>query len=167
MKDEGNFKAGKMDGSWKGWLPNSIPIYEGFYKDDLKDGAWKLFYDSGKIKATGNYKKGKNDGHWIAFTPYGFKDSEGVYKEEKFDGLWTYYYQTGVKSMEQTFRDGLLAGDCATWGEDAKLRSTSSYTLVKSKNGRIESKPNGKWVYYDKNENIINEVTYKKGEKVK
>ena len=88
--------------------------------------------------------------------------------EEKPTGLWAYYYETGVKSMEQTFKDGKLSGDCSSWYENAKLKSTTSYTLVKDKKSmRVESKPNGKWTYYDNNGNIIMEMTYKKGIKVK
>ena len=40
--------------------------------------------------------------------------------------------------MEQTFSDGILSGDCSAWYENAKLRSTTSYTLVKDKKGLLE-----------------------------
>ena len=187
MKNEGNFKQGKMDGSWKAWFPNKSPNYEGFYSTEerqitlkytykdkakrdsvtCKSGNWKYYYDNGKVKEEGPYKSGEKEGHWVFWTSFGFKDMEGDYKEEKQNGLWTYYYETGVKSMEQTFKDGKLSGDCSSWYEDAKLKSTTSYTLVKdSKKLRVESKPNGKWTYYDKNGNIMMETTYKKGEKV-
>ena len=46
------------------------------------------------------------------------------------------------------------------------LKSETSYTLVKEKSGRMESKPNGKWTYYDKNGKVVMETTYKKGVKV-
>ena len=69
--------------------------------------------------------------------------------------------------MEQRYSDGKLSGDCNSWYENQKLKSKTSYTLVKDKNGRIESKPNGEWLYYDENGNVLMQSTYKKGVKVK
>ena len=70
--------------------------------------------------------------------------------------------------MEQKFTDGKLSGDCSSWYENASLKSRTSYTLIKDKKGsRIESKPHGKWIYYDTNKKIIMETLYKKGVKKK
>jgi antitoxin component YwqK of YwqJK toxin-antitoxin module len=45
------------------------------------------------------------------------------------------------------------------------VKSTTSYKLVKEKSGRMESKPDGKWTYYDQKGKVIMETTYKKGVK--
>jgi len=151
----------------KAWFPNKNPNYTGFYKNELKDGDWKYYFDNGKVKEEGPYKDSKKQGHWISWTPYGFKDMEGDYINERPNGLWTYYYETGVKSMEQNFKDGKQDGKCSSWYENAQLKSTTSYSLVKDPKGvRVESKPDGKWTYYDKNGKIIMETTYKKGVKI-
>ena len=69
-----------------------------------------------------------------------------------------------VKSMEQTFTEGKLSGKCSSWYENAKLKSHTSYKLVRDKKGsRVESKPHGNWVYYDMNGKILMETTYKYG----
>ena len=67
--------------------------------------------------------------------------------------------------MEQTLKDGKLSGDAKEWYENAQLKSSTSYTLIKGKNAVVESKPDGKWTFYDKTGKVIMETTYKKGVK--
>jgi antitoxin component YwqK of YwqJK toxin-antitoxin module len=69
--------------------------------------------------------------------------------------------------MQQRFRDGKQVGESRSWYENAQLKSVTSYSLVKDPKGhRVESKPDGKWIYYDKNGKVIMETTYKDGVKV-
>ena len=68
--------------------------------------------------------------------------------------------------MEQTYEDGKLSGNCSSWYENNKLKSQTSYKLVTDKKTkRTESKPHGKWIYYDGKGNVMMETTYKYGVK--
>ena len=40
---------------------------QGKYQDDLKEGAWKMFYKAGKIKSKGQYSKGEKVGVWKTY----------------------------------------------------------------------------------------------------
>ncbi len=77
-----------MDGLWRGFFPDGQPDFEGYYKDDLKDGAWKFYFESvpekpmgGRVREEGFYAAGKKSGRWITYGVGGNVISEGMLQQ--------------------------------------------------------------------------------------
>ena len=66
------------------------------YKNDLRDGMWKYYFDDGLKIEQGKYKDGKKDGEWLIF----FEKLENeviheviTYENGIRNGQYTRYYK--------------------------------------------------------------------------
>jgi len=76
---------------------------EGTFKDDLRNGEWKAWYEDGTLWSEGEYKDGKRDGLGIAYHENGTKYIEGMYSNDTRIGAWRFYDTTGVLIKEVNF----------------------------------------------------------------
>ena len=49
------------------WRTGEVKEFEGMYKNDLRDGMWKYYFDDGLKIEQGKYKDGKKEGEWLIF----------------------------------------------------------------------------------------------------
>jgi antitoxin component YwqK of YwqJK toxin-antitoxin module len=76
------------------------------YVNDLKDGAYKEFHPTGKVKMTGNYASGERLGEWIEYYNTGQVMTRVRYKKDVLHG-WAYYYdKNGTQLSKTMWRDG-------------------------------------------------------------
>lgn len=77
-------------------------------------------------------------------------------KQEYVDGIgngkWTQYDPNGNKECEGTYVDNRVEGPVKFFYEDGNLKSEGQYLHWK--------KPIGKWIYYDKQGNVVHTMTY-------
>ena len=76
---------------------------DGEFKDELRDGLWKAWYDNGKPWSEGEYKEGKRNGKGIYYYNNGLKYIEGIYSNDVRVGNWRFYDTTGVMTKEVDF----------------------------------------------------------------
>jgi uncharacterized protein len=57
--------AGQKHGLWVAY--NGRVQYKQTYKNDLLDGPYEYYYESGVLWTTGNYKDGKHEGLWKSY----------------------------------------------------------------------------------------------------
>ena len=91
------------------WFPEIREgIFEGYYKDGLKDGLWTYWYKNGVKKREGTFKDGLKDGLWTYRYKNGYKRCDGTFKDGKEDGIWTYWKKFPIeqKKGELTFKNG-------------------------------------------------------------
>lgn len=79
---EGEFKNNKKDGSWKVWYPNGNLWSEGFYLEGLDDGKRTAYYENGKVHFEGQYLKGEMKGLWKFYDESGNKINEVDYDKK-------------------------------------------------------------------------------------
>ena len=48
----------------KNYYPSGIMMEQGYMLEETKQGSWRYYYESGKIKSGGDYKNGKQNGWW-------------------------------------------------------------------------------------------------------
>lgn len=76
------------------------------YVNDIKDGAYKEFYPTGKVKMTGNYISGERFGEWVEYYNTGQVMTRVRYKRDLLHG-WAYYYdKNGTQLSKTMWRDG-------------------------------------------------------------
>ena len=98
MKNQVNFKNGKMDGLVKGW------------------------HENGNKKLEKNFKDGKKDGSAVMWHENGQKMEEIMFKNDQKDGLETQWYENGQKKFEINYKDGKIDGLAVTWHENEQKK---------------------------------------------
>lgn len=86
-------EKGRKQGKWiifgrdepqKGY-PNDGKIYEGYYKDDRKNGKWTVYYKDGITpKLIGEYKNNRPNGKFQKFYPNGELKEEGTFDGQSY-----------------------------------------------------------------------------------
>lgn len=85
------------------YYQNKQKKVEGDYKDELRTGHWKAWYENGTIWSEGDYKDGKRNGHGIFYHKNGKKYIEGMYRDDIRVGAWRFYDTTGALTREVDF----------------------------------------------------------------
>ena len=60
--NQGKFKKGKKEGSWKIYNINGQLFFKGDFKNGKKEGSWKNFYSNGQLMVKRDYKNGRIHG---------------------------------------------------------------------------------------------------------
>jgi len=76
---------------------------DGEYKDQLRTGLWKAWYENGNMWSEGEYREGKRNGKGISYHENGKKYIEGMYRDDVRVGLWRFYDTTGALTSEVNF----------------------------------------------------------------
>ncbi|MCK9612414.1 MAG: hypothetical protein PHR81_00220 [Bacteroidales bacterium] len=123
----------------KGYVINSENINR--YREGLKHGVWKEFYENGQVKTEQNYSYGKKDGFYKEFDTKGnlikivkFKDDYEIPDAPellKYD-IKTEYYRNGKVKIVQSFKDDIPEGIRREYSQEGEI--TKSYIF---KNGVV------------------------------
>lgn len=123
----------------KGFVVNSEKINR--YRDGLKHGTWKDFYDNELVKFEGNYSYGKRDGYFKEFDIKGnlLKIEKYINDELIYDApelvnyeVRTDYYRNGKVKIVQSYKDNIPEGIRKEYSQDGKINQAYIY-----KNGII------------------------------
>jgi antitoxin component YwqK of YwqJK toxin-antitoxin module len=85
------------------YYKNKQKKVEGEYKDELRTGQWKAWFENGTLWSEGTYKDGKRNGNGIFYHENGRKYIEGMYRDDIRVGAWRFYDTTGVLTREVDF----------------------------------------------------------------
>ena len=98
---------------------------EGQFKNGLKEGIWKTYYDdSYDIE---NYHNGKLNGEFKKFSKDNHLLVKGEYKEHKKEGVWGFYYSDGGLKNEVEYKNGEIDGVCRTYYCNNGALKTETY----------------------------------------
>jgi antitoxin component YwqK of YwqJK toxin-antitoxin module len=151
-KDE----KGKKQGHWVKVDENKKKIYEGDFVDDLPNGKFTYFFDSGKPWSISVFSDKGTITRTKMFDASGNLTGEGKYINQKKDSTWKYYkegkliseenYINGVKTgiekvyyssgaivEEKYWKNGQLNGPCKKYFESGLVRYDGQYV-----NGKVE-----------------------------
>jgi antitoxin component YwqK of YwqJK toxin-antitoxin module len=95
LESIGNYSNGQRDGYWEFYYGYTNNIKEkGFYKRDVKDSIWVIFYPEGTDRRLGQV----TTEHGISLQVVNANPvvcKTGRYKEGKFAGVWEYFDERG------------------------------------------------------------------------
>lgn len=118
MLSKENYENGKLNGEVVVYYPTdpkteAVKVFEiTNYKDGLKNGKWKQYFKSGKVKATGNYLDGNYHGKLFWYHGTGRVETEGFYKHAVKNGTWKYFDKEGNLEKKVYYKNGeLLEGE--------------------------------------------------------
>lgn len=127
-------KRQEKHGQGKLFRPDGTLEYEGWFKNDEKDGRGIVYGEDGKVvKYEGEFRAGLNHGNGIRNYHTGRK-YEGEFQDGKRHGWGTYTWADGRKYIGE-FQDGYSHGHGRLFGSSGTLRYEGEYKFDK-RNGR-------------------------------
>jgi antitoxin component YwqK of YwqJK toxin-antitoxin module len=103
------YTAGKRNGSSLSFYPDGEIAEEVWWKEDMKDGVWKQYFENGRLKLSAAYRNGKLEGEIITYYPDGKKETEGKYRQDVPDGKWVHYLNDGKIASTIEYVNGQIA----------------------------------------------------------
>ncbi len=133
-------------------------IQEGYYKNNLKDSIWTVYYPDGKVKYKITFKDNHQYGPVIVYYPNGNICEQGFWKGNRWVGEYKFYYDNGKPKyiwhydssghregiQKYFYRNGnlMLAGIWSRGQEQGKLREYYPNGVIKRisewKKGKID-----------------------------
>ena len=127
------YSAGKHDGKEQSFYPDGKVAEEIIWRNDLKDGHWKQFFDNGQIKSTATYISGKLEGIYTAYHPNGTKHIEGAYKHDIPHGEWKRYDENVKPVATIKYTNGVI-----TNMDEIEAAEQEFFRKVTEQEGRIK-----------------------------
>ncbi len=142
-------KNGKNQKTLKKFNEEGLLIYEAHYKDGLKNGPYKEYYEDGKqLKEECFYKDDEKEGLCIKYRMDGTKIFENTWKDGEITNFVDEFYENNQKKYESVWLDKEnINRKLICYHENGKIDEISYF-----KGEDIE-----KNIKYDLNGNIINE----------
>jgi antitoxin component YwqK of YwqJK toxin-antitoxin module len=146
--------SGRKQGLWKFFHENGLVQLEGKYANDLKDGFFKEYDESGKLLATSKWVEGELQ--------------ENAAELVRLDIVRDYYPDGSVMTM-QTFRNGVAQGVRRDYDENGNIVSGAFYKDGEKVGEGItleDGVRDGVWKEFYNNGVLRGEGVYEKGVKV-
>lgn len=92
---EFNYKNGKKNGEWKLYYSSEKIKEIGNALNDESNGPWEAYYENGTLRAKGQFVNSNEHGNWKFYDEIGTLRAEGNYINGKQTGKWLYYDMFG------------------------------------------------------------------------
>jgi antitoxin component YwqK of YwqJK toxin-antitoxin module len=141
---------GLKQGHWINWnvvkkpnYPWNAKLEEGKYIDSRKEGIWKTYFPSGKLKSEITYKNNRPDGYAKTYFENGILSESGMWSNNRWSGEYKANYENGCLYNEFNYnKSGKRDGDQKYY---YKKPCGKLWTDGKMKNGYEI----GTWITYD------------------
>ena len=80
VETETFFVSGKIDGKINIFSRKGTQLLNGFYKDNKREGVWRLYYQSGELKTVIPYLKGVKNGEVLIYDKGGMVVQNLIFK---------------------------------------------------------------------------------------
>ncbi len=75
-------------------------VEDGFFKDNLRVGIWKKYYENGNLEFELTYMGNRPSGYAVFYYRNGKVSEEGVWKNNRWVGEYKYYHENGKLKYE-------------------------------------------------------------------
>lgn len=103
---KGNYLSGEKEGKW--FVDLGDEREEGTYVAGLRNGLWKHYYPSGKLKFEGKFEQGNENGRHISYYENGQVKEVGNYKFGLKEGDWFTYNAEGIQLNAITYKQNVV-----------------------------------------------------------
>ena len=104
--------------------------------NEKRDGAWKIFYETGELRANGNYSSDRQNGEWTFYFITGKTEQVGNFRSGVIDGEWKWYYPDGKLMRSDLYSKGRLNGTSVQYSDSSTIVAKGEY---------IDGEPEGTW----------------------
>ncbi len=147
--------------------------------NNTKQGWWRTYYNSNKIKEEGNYINNKKEGTWISYYESGNKKSEIHYTQGEAKGLAVFYYENGTIREKGNWDLDHWVGKYQYYYENGQISYNWNYNSDGKREGEQQyyhengnkmyegiwndGKTDGKLLVYNEDGNLVQEKLYANG----
>ncbi len=121
------FEKGALNGESRGFYENGQTHHIISFKNNLKDGVFKLFDENGRLLIQAFYQNNKLNGDFITYYPNGKLMMKEIYKNDLLNGEKTTYYETGSLKSSVHYVNNQHEGLAQTYYESGTLQSTYDF----------------------------------------
>jgi hypothetical protein len=113
------------DGEWKYWFESGKIRSIEYYKNGVKTSICKTYYENGSLESELNFEGGIS----TTYFENGAKQSEGKYTaSEQPDGIWKSWHENGSLNSVSNFVNGINQGTTKWYDESGKLYLEQEFT---------------------------------------
>lgn len=127
LLEEANYRHGQLDGAYKLYYPSGRLQEEATYKDGKLEGVRKLYYEGGGLQIEEHYLDGLFEGPYRTYYENGQVDQEGQYVNNEMTGEWKRYYPSGRLMEVVQFEHNEENGPFTEYYENGRLKAEGSY----------------------------------------
>lgn len=129
LYSDGQYKLGKVTGSWTYYHPNGQIAKEVGFVDGKPSGEVKVYSEEGKVVAKREYEAGRRAGVWEIYDETGEqKTREDHYKDGRANGVFKVWFDNGQIRREVPFIDGKQQGVAKEWTRVGDKRAEVSFS---------------------------------------
>lgn len=150
------YKGNRRNGPFKKYTVTQRLKAEGSYKNDKLEGIYREYYDNTNLKGEWNYREDKLNGTVRVYYDNGRLREETAYKEGKKEGLSTVYYNKNESVIQYrlSYLNGKLSGISEAYNENGVKKAEVYY-----KNDDVD----GIFKSYSDKGILLKELNYKQG----
>jgi len=107
LSESGEYKNGYKTGTWQTFYETSDKVLqESHYEKGRLNGIMKQYFESGTVYAEGKMENNLMEGEWIWYHESGIEASKVSFKQDKKDGVQTMWNSEGEKQKEEYYENG-------------------------------------------------------------
>jgi antitoxin component YwqK of YwqJK toxin-antitoxin module len=126
--EEGNYSDNRKQGLWKKYWPSGKVRSEINYTDGKPEGEYILYYENGKIEEHSHWYNSRNKGEFWRYYMNGNPQQYFLFAENgKRNGPQKYYHENGKLAMEVTIVNGQESGTMRRYSADGKLTEEKTF----------------------------------------
>ncbi|NDG85447.1 MAG: toxin-antitoxin system YwqK family antitoxin [Proteobacteria bacterium] len=126
-------KDGSRDGIFREFYPSGKIKAEAVYRNHERQGPYHLYSESGELLSEGFYERGQMSGHWLRRNEEGAPRDEGDWKNDAPHGLWRLYSEGGFVGSEGYFENGARVCDWYSYPPSGGFSKESTGVPVNGK----------------------------------
>ncbi len=143
---------GRKQGAWRAYYENGKIKYEGYFKDNKPVGTFKRYYDDGTLLAVQNFIDNSDFSFVKMYYQTGNLAAEGRYKGKEKDSIWKYYsYYDKTLRLEEKYQNGKRHGASIKYYPNGRPAEILMYS---------NDAKNGTWKQFFQNGTLKLEATY-------
>ncbi len=131
----GKTEKNKRHGKGRTVMQNGETAFEGFYKNDMRDGIGVHYYKSGKLCYVGNWSENKRNGLGIAFSPDDDSAFIGQWRDGRSVNAGAFFDRKGKLLYLGNIENGIKNGAGITYNDADK-----AFFVGKYENGKFLEK---------------------------
>ena len=106
-------------------------------ENEKRTGEWKLYFETGELRAEGQYANDRQNGEWDFFFTTGKKEQVGNFRNGIMEGEWKWYFPSGNILREENYARGKPSGLCIQYSDSATIIAKGEY---------VEGEREGQWI---------------------
>lgn len=144
---------GRKQGAWRVFYDNGKVKFEGYFKDNKPIGTFKRYYDDGALFAVQTFFDNSEFSVVKMYYQTGNIAAEGRYKGKEKDSIWKYYsYYDKTLRLEENYKNGKRHGASIKYYPNGRPAEILMYS---------NDLKNGSWKQFFQNGTLKLDAVYK------